>query len=135
TVIDKEWVWKEKIKLNIIVIRSVFIFLDQVDRAKYFSKDLQARSLKKMIILIAKSIGVTLKKSDFNDFVKLESEFQSIVYGSQASQTVIRLQLILFDSTAYYFIYKRYREGRVFFLKITKFVSYMIRKFKVTVRL
>ncbi|MBT5826821.1 MAG: class I SAM-dependent methyltransferase [Gammaproteobacteria bacterium] len=128
TIIDKEWVWEDNIKLNVIVIRAIFIFLDRVDRAKYFSKHLQVRSLRKMIKLIAQSIGITLTKDDFSDFIKLESEYQSLVYNSQANETVIRLQLILFDCTSYYFVYKQYWQGRVFFSKIKKFVSQVIRK-------
>ena len=114
TIIDKEWVWKEKIKLNVVVIRSIFIFLDRVDRAKYFSKHLQVRSLRKMIKLIAQSIGVTLTKDDFSDFIQLESEIQSLVYSAQTNLTIIRLQWVLFDSISYYFFYRLIGKGKIF---------------------
>jgi len=127
TIIDKEWIWKEKIKLNVIVIRAIFNFLHKIDRTKYFSKDLQSRSLKKAITLIAKSIGITLNKGNFSDFIQLESEIQSVVYSAQTNLTIIRLQWVLFDSNSYYFCYKLLRNGKIFIFNIKKFLYYMIR--------
>lgn len=95
--IDHEWVWKERIKLNVVVIRAIFILLCRLENAKRRSRILQSRSWKRTIVLVADSIGVELSNGDFADFVRLESEFQSMVYGSARRRKASSLRWSLLD--------------------------------------
>lgn len=95
--IDNEWVWEDRIRLNVIVVRAIFTFLRRIDNGRRLPKVLQVRSVRNLISSIAESIGVRLGKEDFSDFIKLESEFQSLVHGSEKRRNSRALHWILID--------------------------------------
>jgi len=106
SIIDDEWVWGEKVKLNVVVIRSIYTFLRRIEKGRHLSKVLQVRSLKKLIFLVTESIGVKLNNRDFADFINVESEFQSLVNDSAKNRNAIMLKWILFDKPSFYYFRK-----------------------------
>lgn len=96
--IDKEWIWKEPIRVNVIVLRAIFVFLSRVRSMGRPPGILRVRSMRKLIVRIAENIGVSLGNDDFTEFVWLESEFQSLVQGTGAKRNSILLRWALFDA-------------------------------------
>ncbi|HHI93669.1 MAG TPA: class I SAM-dependent methyltransferase [Gammaproteobacteria bacterium] len=128
SVIDNEWVWKEKIKLNVVVIRSVFTFLCRIENAGRLSSALRLRSFKRLIFIIAECIGVKLNNSDFADFIKLESEFQSLVYASEKKRSALMLQWVLFDRPSFYYFRALRNFGGKLNLHIKRLIARLYRK-------
>jgi SAM-dependent methyltransferase len=80
--IDLEWEWEDQIRLKTIVIRSIYLFLNNLSSLSGVSPVLKKRSLKRLICAIAKSIGIRIDFKDFNDFFQLHAEIMNIVCGS-----------------------------------------------------
>ncbi len=80
-IIDREWVWEEKIRMNVVVIRAIYDFLSKTETAGLRSKALSIRSGRQMIRDISKAIGIQLEAEDFTEFIQLESEIACIVSG------------------------------------------------------
>ncbi len=118
TMIDKEWVWQEKIRMNIIILRSIFYFLYKLEKAPNLPKTLRMRNGKRLITLIAKNMGIDLKTEDFIDFLKLESNFLSIVFGSKQQRHAIVLGWLLLDRSSYYFVLKVRKATGKFNLRV-----------------
>jgi SAM-dependent methyltransferase len=117
-IIDHEWVWKEKIKFNTIVVRAIFYFLERLHDTSNISKVLKVRSRKKMIMVISESIGVKLDNNDISEFIEFESYFQSLVYGSEKNLIMSSLQRALFATPLFYFFRDiKIKIMRVFFQK------------------
>ncbi|MGI9234478.1 MAG: class I SAM-dependent methyltransferase [Woeseiaceae bacterium] len=95
--VDNEWRWKERIRVNVIVIRAIFTFLLRIDDTRRLPEILQVRSYRRLISRIAESIGVNLSKNDFSRFVELESEFQSLVSNSNQQRNSRMCRWILAD--------------------------------------
>lgn len=102
SVIDKEWVWQEDIRLNVVVIRSIYIFLFRIKEADKFSAQLRIRSLRKLIVQIANTFGVTISDEDFSDFVIIESEFQSLIAGTDRKREKLVVRWLLLDKPSFY---------------------------------
>jgi len=128
SIIDQEWIWKEKIKLNVLIIRSIYTFLYRIKNTKYLSSVIKLKNLKKLISIIAESMGVELYKSDFTEFIKLESEFQSLVFGSEKKYNRLKLRWILFNQTSFYFIRKirKYFDRSGIFIRIKNRFTFTI---------
>lgn len=123
SIIDKEWVWKEKIKFNVVVIRAFYMFFLKIENARHRSSALKVRSLKNLIFLIADSMGVKLGNRDFTDFIKLESEFQSLVYGSGLKYNTVILKWFLFDRFSFHLSRKLKGVGNKVILHVKKLIS------------
>ena len=80
---DREWVWKEPICLNVIVIRAIYNFLAQLERLPPFAEKLSAFSVRKIIRTIGEVLGVSLTSTDFDEFVNLEARLRASVYGCE----------------------------------------------------
>ena len=98
-IIDREWVWQKDIRLNVIVIRAVFDFLTQIGHASRPADELRIRSGRSLITKIANTIGIELNSTDFEQFIKLESEFQWTVFGIDKKRHATFLRWFLFDRT------------------------------------
>lgn len=122
SIIDKEWVWKEKVRFNIVIIRSIFIFLCKLQNTNNLSRLLNVESLKTMIALISKSIGVKIDNKDFSDFVEFESGFQSLVHGSKKENNAIALKRLLFYGSLFRFLTNLKKAGG----KVTRYVKRLI---------
>ena len=123
SIIDNEWVWEDKVKFNVVVIRSIFTFFRRIEYGGHLPRVLQVRSLKRLILLVAEIIGVKLNNRDFSDFVKLESEFQSLVHGSGKKRNAIILTWILFDRPSYIIFRKLRGKGGKVNLRIKRLIA------------
>jgi hypothetical protein len=61
---------------------------------------------------IAGAMGIALEKRDFDEFVTLESEFQSLVYGFDRRQLQILIKWFLFDRVTLNLFRAVRRRGR-----------------------
>lgn len=121
-IIDHEWVWKEKIKFNTVVIRTIFNFLGRLHDTSNISKVLKVRSRKKMIMLISESIGVKLGDNDIAEFIEFESYLQSLIHGSEKKLIMSSLQQVLFADTLFYF----FRDVKIKIMKVFVFQKNLI---------
>lgn len=80
-VVDREWVWKDHVPLNVVVIRAIYHFIMKVDSWRYCATPLRQRSGIRLISAIGQAVGVKLDADDFKLFVEIESDFQSLVRG------------------------------------------------------
>lgn len=96
-IIDQEWIWAKRIRLNAVVIRAIYNFLSKIEGANDLSRRLDRRSGRVMIRQIAKAIGVELNAADFREFVELESELQSLAFGIQRKRHQVFLRWFLID--------------------------------------
>lgn len=95
--VDQEWVWNDRIRMNVVVIRAIHDFLSKIEGASGYATALQARSGRRLIESIASSIGVELRPEDFDDFVSLESQLQHQVFGVDAGRVGAYLRWFLVD--------------------------------------
>ncbi len=128
SIIDNEWIWSKRIKFNTVVIRSIYTFLRRIEDRGDITKLLKARSLKKLILLVAESMGVKLGRADFLDFIKLESEFQFLVHDAGKNRMAIMLQLILFDRPTFHGLRKIKKISGKINQYNKRLIAYMIRK-------
>jgi len=91
--IDLEWEYKGRLQLKTIVIRSIFLFLDDILSISNIASCLKSYSMKKSIIKIASSLGVKISKTDFKEFYKLQVEITNIVYSSNIYLNKLSLRL------------------------------------------
>lgn len=95
--VDQEWVWNEPIRFETLVIRALYFFLSSIERSATHSRELRRRGMRKTIEAIADSWGVVLTSTDFADFVRIESEFQSLTSNVSARRARIHLVWSLID--------------------------------------
>ncbi|WIM05471.1 MAG: class I SAM-dependent methyltransferase [Candidatus Nitricoxidivorans perseverans] len=96
-VVDREWIWSAPIPMNVVVIRAIHDFLNRIEGARGLSGALDVRSGKALIEGIARAIGVDLRDGDFEEFVDIESELQSVVFGVEKWRHALNLRWFLFD--------------------------------------
>lgn len=95
--IDQEWEWREKIGLNVLVIRSIFIFLEEMLAMNDLNPALRKNSRKILISNIAKILDVMLEKNDFKEFCILESKIDQIVIGRNINHNILNIKLKLWN--------------------------------------
>jgi SAM-dependent methyltransferase len=95
--IDREWTWRNSIPLNVLAIRAIYQFLLLLGDAAPPVVARWPRSGKRLIARIADILGLRLEARDFQRFVRLECELQSIVRGFDASRHGIVLRWFLLD--------------------------------------
>jgi hypothetical protein len=79
--IDREYVWREALALNVVVIRAIYNLLAKLDESLPIAEALQARGGRALIGNVAAAIGVDLSAADFDGFVGVETELQWQVFG------------------------------------------------------
>lgn len=99
---DQEWEWVEKIRFNVLIIRSIFWFLDEISLMSGLTPLLRKRCTKNLITDIAKTLGIHLTKKDFKNFVCLESEISSIVFKSNPRHAKHTLNMRLWSMNAFF---------------------------------
>lgn len=97
TFIDNEWRWKNSINLNVLVIRSIYIFLERVNQTGGLAEELLVRPGRTIIERIAAAFGASVSKDDLREFVEFESEFQYCVRGADRNKTKRYLALFMID--------------------------------------
>jgi precorrin-6B methylase 2 len=95
--IDEEWSWSEDIKLNVLLIRSIYWCLKDTECIDGIISELCIDNAKRLIKTIAKSLGITLSNSDFTSFIQLESEISSAVFGTNKNNSKRTLNLYMFS--------------------------------------
>jgi hypothetical protein len=112
--VDREWTWHQDIRLPVIVIRAIYYFLARTEDQSGISRQLARRSGRALITEIATGLGVTPRASDFDDFVELESGFQSVAFGVDKARYRAALGWFLTDRTSL----KAFRTCRRFALRV-----------------
>jgi SAM-dependent methyltransferase len=97
TITDREWVWHSEIRLNVLVVRAIYTFVCQFEGNARVPRFLRGRSGRRVITTIAEGLGVELDKKDFLEFVALEAELQSLVFGFDRRQLQVLITWFLFD--------------------------------------
>jgi SAM-dependent methyltransferase len=112
SVVDLEWVWKDRLRLNVVVIRAIYVFLLRLDSAGYRPPALKRRSGRRLIIEVAQILGIELKAADFPEFTSVESRLQSAVngIGEARLRSFIRWFLADWPSLAWYSSLVRFRR-------------------------
>jgi SAM-dependent methyltransferase len=81
-IIDREWIWKDKIRLNVVVIRAIYDFLTKMEISGQNSPSLTGSSGRTLIQRMAAAMGVQLNSSDFDQFIQLETQLAFLAAGS-----------------------------------------------------
>jgi hypothetical protein len=118
-IIDREWVWSQEIRLNVLVIRAIYDFLCRIEIGTPTSKSLATRRGKSLIQRIAAELGVRLTSVDFAAFVCMESEIAAIVSGSSKFWQGVYVRWFLID-----------RPTRRFFRRTRPVVSDLLSRFQ-----
>lgn len=95
--IDREWIWEGKIRMNVVVIRAIYDFLSRMETSSSIARSLSVRSGKSMIRDIATVIGVDLLPADFSEFIATEVEISWIVSGVSKARQSFYLRWFLAD--------------------------------------
>jgi hypothetical protein len=90
-------VWGDRLRLNVVVIRAIYVFLLRIGEAPYRSPVLRRRSGRQLIKSVARTLNVELSDADFSDFVSVESRLQSIAYGIDEARGRMFLRWFLRD--------------------------------------
>ena len=101
TFIDEEWQWNAGISLSTLLIRSIFLFLQDAVSICETPASLRTSSTKAVIRKIAETLGMSLTQGDFDDFCRLEAEFQALVFGRPYIQNLLELKLLLHSRSAF----------------------------------
>ena len=126
--IDLEWEWKEKISLNAIVIRSIYLFLDDLSSLSGLTPALKLNSPKRLIKNIAKTVGIKITNRDFKEFFKLHSEIIQIVYAYNRFIKIFSLKLKLWNRPLFTFLYNVNRKTKKIVQLLHRIVDYFINK-------
>jgi len=125
SVIDWEWDWTEKLQLNVVVLRAIFLFLDKLHGSEKGASALGSVSTRELTIQIALTMGIRLEPSDFRDFVELESTLQSIVLGESKGRRGFILRWNLWHRASYRFVAKSINFGRSVIVRVKR-IGYRI---------
>lgn len=81
--IDLEWEWNERINLSVLVIRSIYEFLVDIEGMNDLMPALTTISRQSLIKKIAECIGVEINKNDFKAFCNFEARLAYVAYGGK----------------------------------------------------
>lgn len=99
--IDQEWEYAKPVSLSVLLIRSIFILFVKEQESSAFKRMLQEHNLAALIRSWAATLGVTVIKQDFADFIELESYLQSTSLRKNRSKLALSLYLRLYHPKAY----------------------------------
>ena len=95
--IDREFIWKGEIRMNALVIRSIYGFITRLKENGRYSRALAERSGRSLIGKIAGVFGIDPTQADFDAFVELECEFDSLMFDFDRTKNKAFLRWYLFD--------------------------------------
>ena len=81
--IDKEWLWKGEIRVNVLVVRSAYYFLNEVRGMRDLNEQLAKGGTQAIIRKIGRVLGVEIGPNDWRDFLELESKFVGTVTAAK----------------------------------------------------
>ena len=122
--IDSEWVWREKIDINVIVIRSIYLFLDDVWPMTDLSPALKMNSTRFLISKVSESLGIVTNKNDYREFVKLESEIAQIVFGLNLIRASFHIRFTLWNKSVFLSLRNIKRRMKKIFRKSHRIIGY-----------
>jgi protein-L-isoaspartate O-methyltransferase len=96
-IVDLEWVWGERLRLNVVAIRAIYLFLQRVGESLFRSPALRQRSGRGLIEDIARTLDLNLSDDDFSEFISIEARLRNIVYGTPERPTRRALRWFLLD--------------------------------------
>lgn len=117
--IDLEFEWHEKININVLLIRSLYDFLNDISSMSDLSSHLKIRSMKVLIKNIAKNIGINLNNEDFKAFCKLESKLANAVFNNNIILCRLHIKLSLWNRSIAYFISSGTRMFRAVLTRVS----------------
>ncbi len=94
-IIDREWIWKDKIPLNVLVIRAIYDFLTKMEISGQGSPALAGASGRSLIRRMAAALRVHLSDSDFERFIQLESQLAFLATGSDPRKQTMFIKWFL----------------------------------------
>lgn len=95
--IDREWVWRERIPLNVVVIRAIYDFLSDIETGSAGRLKQFPRSGVGTIRGIASALGVALNDRDFKDFVSVEAVLSANISGTSSTAHARTIRWFLCD--------------------------------------
>jgi SAM-dependent methyltransferase len=95
--IDREFVLEDEVRMNALVIRSIYGFIMRLKEDGRYSRVLAERSGRSLIRKIAAVLGIDLKPADFDAFINLEGEFDSLIFDTDRAKQTAFLRWYLFD--------------------------------------
>jgi len=95
--VDREWTLSERVRLNVVVIRAIYDFLSKIEAAGPCAASLSRRKGRRLITDIAATFGAELASRDFDEFIRLESELQWLVFGVDRRRQAVYLRWYLSD--------------------------------------
>ena len=95
--IDREFVLQDEVRMNALVIRSIYGFLMRLKEDGRYSRVLAERSGRSLIGKIAGVLGINLAPADFDAFIDLEGEFNSLIFDTDRNKQTAFLRWYLFD--------------------------------------
>jgi SAM-dependent methyltransferase len=98
--IDREYVWKMPLPMNVVVIRAIYNLLVKLEDGLPVAHALEARSGRRLISDVGATMGVELSAVDFDDFVSVETELQWQVFGIPKHRHVTYLRWYFMDRTS-----------------------------------
>lgn len=104
--IDDEFIWHDKIAINVLIIKSIYNLLYDIRNMNDLRYPLNLNSTRKLIRIIAESLGIKLNRKDFKEFCKIESEIAHIVYGANTKRSTFYIYLLLFNKTIFVWLEK-----------------------------
>jgi hypothetical protein len=93
--VDREWVWAERIRLNAVVIRAIYNFLAKFTEDAKAPLALQRSAARPLIRDIAAAMGVQLSAGDFDAFIELECGLQNAAHGLDSARHAKHLRWYL----------------------------------------
>jgi len=112
SVIDWEWDWTDKIRMNVVVVRAIFLSLAKLHESEKGVKALGSGSTRVLVEQIALTMGIRVDQADFKEFVKLESTLQSIVLGERKERRRFMLRWVLWNRASYRLVQNGLELGR-----------------------
>jgi hypothetical protein len=95
--IDREFVLQDEVRMNALVIRSIYGFIMRLREDGRYSRALAERSGRSLIRKIAGVLGIDLEPADFDAFIDLECEFDSLIFDTDRTKQTAFLRWYLFD--------------------------------------
>jgi SAM-dependent methyltransferase len=92
--IDCEWVWKEEIRVNTLVVRNAHYLLNEIRGMRDLNPQLSQVGTKALVAKIGCELGVEITGRDWEEFRRLEAAFTQTVRGGRPSRKDRLLQKV-----------------------------------------
>lgn len=90
-VIDHEWTWKSPLSIKFCVTRGIYHLLLRNRTSHNMMSGFHGMSLRKIIKTVCASIFPDYSNRDILEFLRIESDFQSLVYGKRLRITTVAI--------------------------------------------